>query len=53
MYIVPSLGLTIKQAKPKHNLAFMNKLVNMSCGRTRKAEGHDPPKSSPFPFISP
>ena len=64
MYVVPSLeltifskkeslGLTINQAYLKHNIAFMNKLVNISCGRARKARGHGPTKSSPFLFISP
>ena len=46
MYVVPSLdftifskkeslGLTIKHAEQKHNIAFMNKFVNISCGRAR------------------
>ena len=61
MYVVPSLdltifskkkkslGLTIKQIKLKHNVAFMNKLMNMSCGRARGAGGPWPLKIQPIP----
>ena len=53
MYVVPSLdftifskkeslGLTIKHAEQKHNIAFMNKLVNISCGRARGPGGMAP-----------
>ena len=44
-----SLGLTIKQIKLKHNVAFMNKLMNMSCGRARGAGGPWPLKIQPIP----